>query len=357
MKKRKVTFAHIGNYHYAFRTLVEKLNCEVVLHPSTNKKALEYGVKFSPEFICFPFKTNLGNYLEAIHAGADTVIMVETFGDCRFNHYAALQKKIIENLKLPVEFVIFRAKDCLKKFKSLGGTSTLEVLKALALTWQKITLIEFVESLSRYYRPRELKKGATDTVMDKMLERIGKEKKLLNFWRLKKEIKMAFSQIPHDYNSKPLKIGMVGEIYMLSDAFANHDLEKLLGYMGAEVHKTVQVSRSIYSCIFPKWIYNPHAQIKKIAYPYLKTKVGGHGLESIAETIKFAEEGFDGVIHLLPFGCMPEVSIRPILQKIQKEKRIPLLSLSLDEHSEKAGLQTRIEAFVDLIKNKKSGQR
>jgi len=50
-------------------------------------------------------------------------------------------------------------------------------------------------------------------------------------------------------------------------------------------------------------------------------------------------------------NCMPEVSVRPILQKIHLETGIPFLSLSLDEQVAEAGIDTRIEAFVDVVKN------
>jgi len=48
---------------------------------------------------------------------------------------------------------------------------------------------------------------------------------------------------------------------------------------------------------------------------------------------------------------MPEVTIRPILEKIHQENGIPFLSLSLDEQVAEAGINTRIEAFVDVVFN------
>jgi intein/homing endonuclease len=56
---------------------------------------------------------------------------------------------------------------------------------------------------------------------------------------------------------------------------------------------------------------------------------------------------------LVVHNCMPESSVRPILQKISQDKNLPFLSLSLDEQTGEAGLQTRLEAFVDMLKMKK----
>ena len=70
----------------------------------------------------------------------------------------------------------------------------------------------------------------------------------------------------------------------------------------------------------------------------------------------FKEEGWDGVIHLYPFTCMPEIISRSILPQISKEYDMPVLSLVLDEHTGEAGLLTRLEAFVDLLERKRRGE-
>jgi hypothetical protein len=54
---------------------------------------------------------------------------------------------------------------------------------------------------------------------------------------------------------------------------------------------------------------------------------------------------------LVVHNCMPETTVRPILEKIHQETGIPFLSLSLDEQVAEAGIDTRIEAFVDVVKN------
>ena len=48
---------------------------------------------------------------------------------------------------------------------------------------------------------------------------------------------------------------------------------------------------------------------------------------------------------------MPEVTIRPILEKIHLESGIPFLSISLDEQTAEAGIDTRLEAFTDVVRN------
>lgn len=81
--------------------------------------------------------------------------------------------------------------------------------------------------------------------------------------------------------------------------------------------------------------------------------VGGHGQNSIGETILYAKRGFDGVVQLAPFSCIPEIVAKSILPKVSKDYNIPVLTFFLDEQTGEEGIKTRLEAFVDLLRQKK----
>ena len=65
------------------------------------------------------------------------------------------------------------------------------------------------------------------------------------------------------------------------------------------------------------------------------------------------ERGIDGIIHLSPFTCMPEIMSQNIFPSMREDCEIPILPLILDEQTGRAGYITRIEAFVDLMRRKK----
>ena len=65
------------------------------------------------------------------------------------------------------------------------------------------------------------------------------------------------------------------------------------------------------------------------------------------------EKGFDGIVHVFPVTCMPEIVSRQVLEKISLQKKIPIMSLALDEHMERTGVETRVEAFAELLHGKK----
>ena len=64
----------------------------------------------------------------------------------------------------------------------------------------------------------------------------------------------------------------------------------------------------------------------------------------------YNQEDIDGLIVLVSFGCGPGSFIKELIErKIQKEKSKPYMSLILDEHTAKTGIQTRLEAFLDML--------
>ena len=63
--------------------------------------------------------------------------------------------------------------------------------------------------------------------------------------------------------------------------------------------------------------------------------------------------GFDGVVQLAPFACRPVIVAKSIIPAVSKDYGIPVLTLFIDEQTGKAGVQTRLEAFVDLLEKRR----
>jgi predicted nucleotide-binding protein (sugar kinase/HSP70/actin superfamily) len=150
-----------------------------------------------------------------------------------------------------------------------------------------------------------------------------------------------------------LKVGLVGECCVLRDRFLNHDTEVILGELGVRVRTFFQLGAELQN-IFKIGgnEFSEKRQLRK-AHPYLQTLTAGHSLDTVANALRCAQSGFDGVIHLAPSGCMPEVSIKPILRAVCTDAGLPLLELSFDEHTAHGGVRTRLEAFVDIMNSRR----
>ncbi len=65
----------------------------------------------------------------------------------------------------------------------------------------------------------------------------------------------------------------------------------------------------------------------------------------------------DGIIHLASFGCGPDSFTGEIIERhLRRRGRLPYLNLVIDEHTGEAGIITRLEAFVDMIRWRRAAQ-
>jgi predicted nucleotide-binding protein (sugar kinase/HSP70/actin superfamily) len=61
----------------------------------------------------------------------------------------------------------------------------------------------------------------------------------------------------------------------------------------------------------------------------------------------------DGVIFLISFACGPDSLISELIMRDMKVVGLPFLEITMDEHSGEAGLLTRVESFVEMVRRKK----
>ncbi|GFP23602.1 hypothetical protein HKBW3S09_01067 [Candidatus Hakubella thermalkaliphila] len=99
----KVSFPHMGNSYIAFRGLVAALGCTPVIPDRPNSKTVKEGSKVSPEAICFPFKINMGDFLNAFEKGTQVLVMVTGVGPCRFGYYGELFHYLVRGWSLLLE--------------------------------------------------------------------------------------------------------------------------------------------------------------------------------------------------------------------------------------------------------------
>lgn len=155
-------------------------------------------------------------------------------------------------------------------------------------------------------------------------------------------------------NLEPIKIGIIGEIYTIIEPFVNLEIEKKLGNMDVLVDKSLTPTKWFEHHVFSFPFGSKYERTKyKLAKPYLKTLVGGHGRETIGSAIYYKNMGYDGVIQILPLNCMPEIVAKSILKKVERDIDFPIMTLVVDEMTGEAGYMTRLEAFIDLMNKRR----
>lgn len=139
-----------------------------------------------------------------------------------------------------------------------------------------------------------------------------------------------------DNESRPLVIGLLGHPYIIYDSFLGMNVLDRLRLMGASVVTMDMLS--------PAVIEREAAKSHKRMFWTLGRKLLGAGYY-------FLRPGtVDGCLHMSAFACGPDAFIGELLsQESQRSyRRVPFMTIVVDEHSGEAGVLTRLEAFVDI---------
>ncbi|MFH0701920.1 MAG: CoA protein activase [bacterium] len=358
----KISFPHMGNLYIVLTSVLKILGADIIVPPYNSKKTLSIGARNSPEAVCLPYKLVLGNYIEAIEAGAEAILMLDSPGICRLGQYSSSARTTLLDLNYNVKFINFdlykgRLIELFTKFKeATGNNNPLDLIRAINIALIKISALDKIDHALAYYRAREIQTGSADLRFKKCLKKI----ELASTQReCKKAVKYTLDQlsmVPVDKNKEILHVDLTGEIYVVLDQFSNLEIEKELGKLGVHVHRKINLSDWTKAFLIPSLLRfsETHGEkAQKFAKAFLKRDIGGDALESIGDTALASYNNSDGVVHLLPFTCMPEIISQNILPNVRTERDIPVLSLVLDEHTGKTGYITRLEAFVDLIRRRR----
>ncbi len=365
-----VSFPHMGNGWPAFKALCEGMGAEVYIPDANNTHQVEHGLRNSPEWVCFPFKTTLANMIQALEAGVKNIMMVTDCGPCRLGFYYAVQERILKDMGYEFEMKYLPQGDLLTFewvdfLKSVCEDKQLASIKNIMLTVRiflmKSFLVTLAEDLEGKTRCYEKIRGDTSRALKKSLVMIDRAKTICELKRVKERIAAEFKNIPRKQPAeKILTVCLTGEIFILLDEFSNHSIKKKLGEMGCEVSTGTNiydwVKHKFHLNFGRKWLEHVSKRHKSIGG--LQMDIGGEAIWVLGDYISHAQKGFDGFVHVYPFTCMPEITAKAIITSWYGKGLfdLPPLFFSFDEHSGESGLITRLEAYVDLLRRRKSDQ-
>lgn len=93
--------------------------------------------------------------------------------------------------------------------------------------------------------------------------------------------------------------------------------------------------------------YETHTRdVLALAEPYLDFAVRGEAVLSMGRLVEYAHHGYDGVVNVIPFNCMPGTIVEALLERYRRHHpEMPILKMAYDGLSH-VGEDTRIEAFL-----------
>lgn len=351
--ERIISFPHLGDYYIPIKFLLNKLTkLKVIESPPITKKTIELGSKYSPDFVCVPFKYNLGNFIETLENGAN--VLIQAGGGCRYGYYSEVQEKILKDLGYHFEFYTLvnsnriTPRSFYQTLKKIDPK--ISTFKMIYYSFLTILMIRYMDNIDDFIRKNigfETKKNSFLDLKKEMLESYTKCKGYLSLTKRYFYYKKRFKQLEIKKPKDCLKVGIIGELYTSMEPFSNYFLEKELASMNIEIKRFTNVSYLLYQKSLQRR--------KNLRYieKYCKYTIGADGMDNIYRAKYLIDQGYDGIIHIKPFGCTPEIGAIPIIRKVCQDGKMPIIYFSFDSQTSETGIKTRLEAFYDMLQIRK----
>lgn len=306
-----------------FKPFFEGLGVEVVVSPASNKALLDEGVKDTVNDACVPIKLFHG-HVNVLKDKVDILFMprlVSLDGKStlcpKFLGLPDMVKYSVANLPEIIDTRLDLKKGKMELYRFLyrvGKRFTDNRLKILRAIWQARY------NFSRYRKL--LLKGLTPQEAFTCLQ-TGQEPP------------------QRDESAAPIRLAVLGYPYTIYDDYISVGLLEKLRQQGVRVYTPEMVPE--------KALKRLSRTLRKNLFWYYSNRVVWSSKYYINE------KKVDGIIHVTAFSCGPDSMTNKLveLEAKQHKPKIPFLTITVDEHTGEAGVATRVEAFVDLIKRRK----
>ena len=346
----------MGDYWVPGKYLFSKItDIEVMAAPKITNKTIEIGVKYSPEFVCTPFKYTLGSMIEALENGAD--ILIQPGGGCRYGYYSELQETILKNqgynFKL-INLVVGGKTNVGRVYKMMKEINpNLKIIKSLYYLLITIKMVKYMDKIDHYIRLNigfEVKKHSFIKLKEKMLLEFSKVNNPISLYFKYLGYKRKFKKIKINKPDNPLRVGIIGELYTIMEPFSNYFLESELAKFNIEI---TRYTNAYYLLREKKKTIK---KVMKNTKEYQKYPMEADSSHNIYWTKYMCLNKYDGIIHIKSAFCTPEIAIIPILNKVCKDYNVPIIYFSFDSNTSEVGIKTRLEAFKDMLEMRRSNE-
>jgi predicted CoA-substrate-specific enzyme activase len=232
-RRRKILLPHFDDvYSDLMPPLLAGIGYDVEILPPADRESVSLGLKYANNDVCYPATIVIGDMLKALRSGrydpdATAVGMMQTFGQCRATNYLPLLEKALEAAG-------FHGVPVVSLSMMAGGRQP-----GLAIPWQRFAGIAwdavlFADSLAELYHataPREERRGSVRQIIRRYLRAAAGPAMRHDSRELAALLESAVRECNAiEQNSGRLpRIGVVGEVFLQHNAFANLGLiERLI---------------------------------------------------------------------------------------------------------------------------------
>lgn len=377
---------------------------KVEMIDSGGAEAVQKGLKYVHNDLCYPGLLITGQMINAMESGKydpdkTAMIITQSGGGCRDSNYINLMRKSLDKAGYP-QIPFISANVWGMELNSGVDISVRGYLMLLsALMYGDMMMIA-----ANQVRPYEVNKGETDRVMQKWTTYFGQcyqKGKGFTEKEIKKNIRAMLQEFADIEVQKvpKVKVAVVGELYLKYSAPANNDLEQFLREQDCEIYFPSVLGFGIYKTngaledlrlyggkplkrmileIVMKYLFRMENLMISIMEEFdcfvapervevLKKRAKGivnignsmgEGWYIAAEMMEFAAHGYENVICVQPFGCLPcHVSVKGMLNKIRRlQPKLNAVDIEYDPGATKVNQENRIKLMLSVAKeNMKQG--
>ncbi|HYB20601.1 MAG TPA: acyl-CoA dehydratase activase-related protein, partial [Thermodesulfobacteriota bacterium] len=391
---RKLYVPYMAEQAYALVGAFQACGLDSEVTPRSNQETVFWGRKYTSGKECYPCILTTGDMVRVIKSpGFDrnrvAFFMPSGNGPCRFGQYHRLHRLILDDLGYP-DVPIYSPTQDEHLYRDLGMMGK----NFTRLCWQGMVSIDLLDKKLRETRPYEVHSGETERVFNQYLQkayeavrdsRDDPRKCLDDLVGVLQDARRDFGKIQLlNPGSKP-RIGVVGEIYIRSNAFSNEFIVKGLEKLGGEVWlppisewflylnftaRRYSLRNRRYKPFWTTYITelvqkrdehkldhiftgtlanHPEPSIKRTleaAKPYLDDTFEGEAVLSVGKCEDYVRKGCSGLVNVMPFTCMPGTIVGAVMKRYREDHdNIPFLNMAYDGQEETNTL-TRLEAFM-----------
>lgn len=316
--------SYYNNYTF-YHGFLEGLGVDVLVSDKTTTKIINDGCEYVVSDTCLPVKVFVGHVLNLIEKGCNTIFVpsIQSTG-YKVNNCSKIRglPEIIRNvIDKPINLI----EPTLDKTENIGIKDfCIQTANQLGIYDRK--LIEWAIKQGWETYNRFIKMCSVGVDYHRAVKCAIKGEEILE----------------ENIDVKPLSVVIMAHGYNLFDERISLNLIKKLNKMDVKVFTALDIDRmkslnSIYELGEIQYWANELDLTGTAAYYLLNNKA-------------------DGVIALSAFGCGPDSLMVDEITYHAKQRNVPMLHLTIDEHTGEAGFVTRLEAFVDMLIRKRRKQ-
>jgi predicted nucleotide-binding protein (sugar kinase/HSP70/actin superfamily) len=314
-------------------------------------------------------------------------------GPCRFGQYHVLERAILAREGLGDVRIVAPSAETL--YEGFG-----EDPRGLRrLVWHGFVATDLLLKLLHEYRPYELEPGVADAAYHAALEQVLLAIETGNHAAIVRALRHGadrFRVLPVRREPRRPVVAMLGEIYVMLNHHANHQMIRKLESLGAEVATGSLIEWMLFAdwtqlnhdLLFHDWrrlvgtvaqdtwqrtvLHRMHrvvapllrqppdatmAELFALVRPFYDPQLGTEATLTLAKALWETSHGAAGVLNVLPFSCMPGLIVTGMAPPMRQAMGlIPWLDIWYDAQQQ-TNVQTRLEAFMHQVRQHADRER